>query len=113
MRILFVADIHVHPDHLSQTLAEAQRRDVQVLIIGGDIVPHHLPQAHAMGMLDAQAMYIEGTLIPALKKLKAKQDVRIFLDFGNDDFMANRHLLELYQGKLLNLMHFQKQPFAH
>ncbi len=112
MRILFVADIHVHSEHLSKTLDAARQQDVEVLIIGGDIVPHHLPQAHAMGILEAQAMYIEGTLVPALKKLKSEKDVRIFLDFGNDDFMANRHLLELYQGKLLNLMHFQKQPLT-
>ena len=112
MRILFVADIHVNQDHLAQTLDETLSRDVDVLIIGGDIVPHNLPQAHAMGMLDAQAMYIEGTLIPGLKNLKAKRDVKIFLDFGNDDFMANRPLLEQYHGKLLHLMHFQRHSLT-
>ncbi|MGD9223267.1 MAG: metallophosphoesterase, partial [Desulfobacteraceae bacterium] len=98
--------------HLEQTLDETLSRDVDVLIIGGDIVPHNLPQAHAMGMLDAQAMYIEGTLIPGLQNLKAKRDVKIFLDFGNDDFLANRPILEQYQGKLLHLMHLQKHPLT-
>jgi Icc-related predicted phosphoesterase len=112
MRILYVADIHVHPDHLWRTIDETRHRGVQVLIIGGDIVPHHLPQAHAVGILDAQARYIESTLIPALKQLKAKQNVQIFLDFGNDDLMANRHLLERHQGELLQLIHFRKQPLT-
>lgn len=112
MRIFYVADIHVHPDHLRRTIDETVRRDAQVLIIGGDIVPHHLPQAPGMGILDAQAKYIEGTLIPALEQLKAKQNVQIFLDFGNDDFMANRHLLERRQGRLLQLVHFRIQPLT-
>jgi Icc-related predicted phosphoesterase len=31
----------------------------------------------------------------------------VFLDLGNDDFMASRRLLEPYQGKLLHLLHMQ------
>jgi Icc-related predicted phosphoesterase len=84
------------------------RSRADVLIIGGDIVPHYLHRAHAMDVLDAQAMYLEGTLIPAIKDLKARKDVEVLLDFGNDDFMATRHLLEHYQGGLLQLLHMQK-----
>lgn len=108
MHILFVADIHVSRLHLEHTINESLARDVDVLILGGDIVPHYLPQTHAGGILGAQAEYIEGTLIPALKQLKNKRDVQIFLDFGNDDFMANRGILEQYQDKLLHLLHFRK-----
>lgn len=82
-------------------------RNADALIIGGDIVPHYLPGAHAMDMLEAQAVYLESELIPGLNQLKATRDIEIFLDFGNDDFMASRRLLEPYQGKLLHLLHMQ------
>ncbi|MEJ2156459.1 MAG: metallophosphoesterase [Desulfobacteraceae bacterium] len=112
MRILFVADIHAHHDHLAQSIEKTIEHDVDALIIGGDIVPHELPNAHALGLLDAQAMYIEGTLIPAFKRLKAAKAVSIYFDFGNDDFMANRPLLEPYQGDLFHLLHLQKYAIA-
>ena len=108
MRLLFVADIHVNPDHLERTTEAAQASDADVLIIGGDIVPHYLPNAHALGILDAQAMYIEGALIPAVKRLKAARAIDVYLDFGNDDFIANRPLLETYQNDLFGLLHMQK-----
>ncbi len=108
MRILFAADIHVDPDHLDRLIEAALSSRADVLIIGGDIVPHYLPNAHAMDMLDAQAMYLEGTLIPALKRLKAATAITIYLDLGNDDFMANRHLLETYQDELFHLLHMRK-----
>ena len=108
MRILFVADIHVNQDHLDHIIEAAIASDADALIIGGDIVPHYLPNAHAMGILDAQAMYLEGALIPALKRLKASKAISIYLDFGNDDFMANRPLLEPYENNLFQLLHMQK-----
>lgn len=112
MRILFVADIHVNQDHLDHIIEAAIASDADALIIGGDIVPHYLPNAHAMGILDAQAMYLEGALIPALKRLKASTAISIYLDFGNDDFMANRPLLEPYQNNLFQLLHMQKYAIS-
>lgn len=112
MRVLFVADIHVSRDHLDQLVEAALNTEADALIIGGDIVPHDLPHAHAMGILDAQAMYLEGTLIPALKRLQSSADIEVYLDFSNDDFMANRALLEHYQEDLLHLLHMRKHPLS-
>jgi uncharacterized protein len=108
MRILFTADIHAHPTLLEQLCQETERRRIDALIIGGDIVPHTLPQVHVLGLLDAQGAYLENTLIPALRQIKAQQDIGIYLDLSNDDFAANRPLLEHYQGRLLHLLHMQK-----
>jgi uncharacterized protein len=108
MKILFTADIHAHPSLLGQLCREVERHCIEALIIGGDIVPHSLPQAQALGLLDAQAAYLENTLIPALKQIKGQRDIPIYLDLSNDDFAANRHILEHYQGKLLHLLHMQK-----
>lgn len=108
MKILFTTDIHAHPSLLDQLCQETGRHRIDALIIGGDIVPHFLPQAQLLGPLGAQAAYLEKNLIPALRQIKAQQDVRIYLDFSNDDFAANRQILEHYQGSLLNLLHMQK-----
>ena len=112
MRLLFAADIHVSRRHLDRLVETTLNCEADALIIGGDVVPHDLPHAHAMDILDAQAMYLEGTLIPALKRLQATGGVKIYLDFSNDDFMANRHLLEHYQGDLLHLLHMQKHALS-
>jgi Icc-related predicted phosphoesterase len=114
MKILFTTDIHADPSLLGQLSRVAGSHRIDALIIGGDIVPHSLPQARVLGLLGAQAAYLENTLIPALQQMKARQDMDIYLDLSNDDFAANRHILEHYQGKLLHLLHMQKHPLnAH
>jgi Icc-related predicted phosphoesterase len=55
MKIFFTTDIHAHPSLLEQLVREVGRHRIDALIIGGDIVPHSLPQARALGLLDAQA----------------------------------------------------------
>jgi Icc-related predicted phosphoesterase len=112
MRILYASDIHAAPNLLDDLTRQAEIDRVETLIIGGDIVPHYLPQARAMGILNAQAHYIDSTLIPALKQLKARRPIRIFLDFGNDDLAANHHRLAQYQPELLTLLHMQKAPLT-
>ena len=110
MKILFTADIHTHPSLLEQLRRQVWRHEAEALIIGGDIVPHTLPQAHDLGLLGAQAAYMENTLIPALKQIKAQRHIRIYLDLSNDDLAASRHILEHYQKKLLHLLHMRKHP---
>lgn len=112
MRILFTADLHVDPGHLDQIIQVTISRDMDTLIIGGDIVPHYLPGAHTMGILEAQARYIETELIPKLKKMKEGRDVKLYLDLGNDDFLASRSILEPYQGELFYLLHMQKHALT-
>lgn len=108
MKIFFTSDIHTNPSLLEQLYRQVRRQDIEALIIGGDIVPHTLPQAQNLGLLGAQATYMENTLIPALKQIKAHRDIGIYLDLSNDDFAANRYILEHYQGRLLHLLHMQK-----
>jgi hypothetical protein len=112
MKIFFTTDIHAHPSLLEQLVREVGRHRIDALIIGGDIVPHSLPQARALGLLDAQAAYLENTLVPALQRIKAQQDMDIYLDLSNDDFASSRHILEHYQGRLLHLLHMQKHALT-
>jgi len=88
------------------SVAEAEKADC--IIIGGDIVPHSLPDFAGAGPLEAQGMYLENVFIPAIRDFRLKRDVPVYLDLGNDDFMCNRPVLEEYDGTLLNLLHFKK-----
>ena len=45
MKILYTSDIHASDTHLSSMLLVAEREDVDGIIIGGDIVPHNLPNS--------------------------------------------------------------------
>jgi Icc-related predicted phosphoesterase len=112
MRILFASDIHAAPNLLADVSRQSVHHRAEVLIIGGDIIPHYLPQSRALGLLDAQADYVDNTLIPTLQQLKARHGIRIFLDFGNDDLAANHHRLERHQPELLHLLHMRKVPLT-
>jgi Icc-related predicted phosphoesterase len=112
MRILFASDIHAAPNLLNDLIRQAVQDRAEALIIGGDIIPHDLPKARTMGILDAQADYIDRFLIPSLEQLKAHRRIQTFLDFGNDDLAANHHRLTQHQPDLLSLLHMRKAPLT-
>jgi len=88
-------------------LSIAEKKKVDSIIIGGDIVPHGLPDTFLIGPLQAQAKYLKDVFIPAIKNFKQKRDLIIYLDLGNDDFMCNRIILEEHK-ELVRLLHFTK-----
>ena len=108
MKILYTSDIHASDNHLFAMLETAEREEVEVIIIGGDIVPHYLYDTARHGMLKAQAMYLENIFITEVKAFKTKWDTEIYLDLGNDDFIYNRKLLKEYDNDLIHLLHFRK-----
>ncbi len=112
MKILYTSDIHASDTHLFSMLSVAEREEVDCIIIGGDIVPHALPDSVTAGPLRAQAIYLEDVFIPAIQNLKKKMEVTIYLDLGNDDFICNRTILEDYDGNLLDLLHFRKNKLT-
>jgi len=112
MRILYTSDIHASGDHLFSMLSVADRQDVDSIIIGGDIIPHHLPHAHMSGILQAQSIYLKDVFIPAIQDFRQQREVAIYLDLGNDDFICNRSMLEDHEGDLLYLLHMQKHKLT-
>jgi Icc-related predicted phosphoesterase len=108
MKVLFTSDIHASDSHLSSMLSIAEREKVECLIIGGDIIPYYLHDTAGFGMLKAQARYLENVFIPAIMDFRKRADIPIYLDFGNDDFIYNRKILEEYNEGLFNLLHFAK-----
>lgn len=108
MKILYTSDIHASDTHFSSMLYVSEKEDVSGIIIGGDIVPHNLPNSVSEGPLKAQARYLEEVFIPAISEFKQKKNVEVYLDLGNDDFSCNRTILEKFDGSLFNLLHFRK-----
>ncbi|MBW1893060.1 MAG: metallophosphoesterase [Deltaproteobacteria bacterium] len=112
MKILYTSDIHASNSHLVSMLSVANKESVDCIIVGGDIIPHHLPGEQRSGILDAQAAYLEDTFIPSLKSFKQKRDISLYLDMSNDDFACNRTVLEEYKGDLFYLLHMEKHPLT-
>lgn len=105
--ILFTSDIHASNSHLFSMLSIAEKEKVDCIIIGGDIVPHALPDTPRGGIVQAQAAYLKEVFIPAIKNFKQKRDLTIYLDLGNDDFICNRKILEEHK-ELVRLLHFSR-----
>ena len=82
MKLLYTSDIHASRRHLFAMLAAAEDHAVDSIIIGGDIVPHYLPEIEARDILEAQAVYLKNIFLPALADFKYKRDVSFFLDLA-------------------------------
>lgn len=112
MRIFYTSDIHAHPSHLESTFRQALAHDVDALIIGGDLVPHHLPGAVSAGILESQIRYLEEILIPAVRRFRFQREARVYMDLGNDDYMDSRRALVAHDGTLFHLIHMKRVPLG-
>jgi len=112
MRILYTSDIHVDDRHLQAMCAVALDQAVDALIIGGDLIPHHLPRLTAKDLLEAQTDYLEKVLVPKISELKRKKDIPVYLDLGNDDLYGARKVLEALDDGLIYLLHLRKHPLT-
>jgi len=112
MKILYTSDIHASPEHLYSMLDIADKEAVDTIVVGGDMVPHYLPDADIVGLLQAQALYLKNTLIPAIRQFKQQRQVAVYLDLANDDFVCIRKILEKYTPELFNLLHMQKHKLT-
>lgn len=112
MQIIYTSDIHASNGHLFSLLEIAKEKEVDSIIIGGDIIPHYLPDANGVGLLQAQAEYIRNILIPTIKDFKRKRNISIYLDLSNDDFICNRKILQEIDGDLINLLHMRRHQLT-
>ncbi|MFW5990960.1 MAG: metallophosphoesterase family protein [Candidatus Nanoarchaeia archaeon] len=89
MEILFCADVHGNEMHYFKILERA--RNFDVLVFGGDLCPKNLD-------MQKQREFLENYLIPRLNELKQKkQELKIFLMLGNDDFAYNYEVLKEHE----------------
>jgi len=112
MKLLYTSDIHTHPNHLHSILAVAENKAVDTIIIGGDLIPHHLPNNSQSDILKAQAAYLKHIFVPSIIRFKNRTDMCIYLDMANDDFIANRNILEAHNQDIYYLLHMQRHPLT-
>lgn len=112
MKILYTTDIHASPEHLSSMLLAAKNEAVDSLIVGGDLIPHHLPNERQSDIIQAQASYLKHIFVPSILNFKEKKDICIYLDMANDDFICNRYILEAYSSDVFYLLHMERHPLT-
>ena len=103
MKVLYTSDIHTDLDHLDRLLAAAGHLRVDAVIIGGDLIP--VWEWTLSASIETQRRWIRDVLFPRLAIfLRKSPSTSFFLDFGNDDLMANRPLLQEKAGKYFTLI---------
>jgi len=108
MKIFYTTDIHVSPDHLFSMLSIAKNEGVDSIIAGGDLIPHHLPDEVQSNILKAQEKYLKNIFVPAIMNFREKNDIRIYLDMANDDYVCNRYILQEHNNDLFYLLHMEQ-----
>lgn len=108
MIILYTSDIHANSNHLQSMIDNAEKENADCIIIGGDIVPHSSLFKKVESPILEQALYFKNIFIPTLKKIVENDGIKIYFDLGNDDYIFNRKILELFDGKLFHLIHMKK-----
>ena len=105
MKILYTSDIHASSTHLSSMFSVAEAEEVNCIVIGGDIVPHSLPDFEDAGPLKAQAKAIKADLAvlavadePDSAAINAKIDELLAL---KRTMMINKYEYVAAQRKLL------------
>lgn len=116
MKLLFCADLHTNKSHLYSLFNVAEKEQVDVIVLGGDIVPKELYSERLRVdpeyALEAQRTYLK-KLKKEIKKFVADNpNIRIYLDLGNDDFKANRDVLEVRDGEFYHLLHMRKHALT-
>lgn len=115
MHILVASDLHVSTDHLETLLHEAVTLVAGAVIMNGDLVPMSLLRGkNAVEAIAAHRGYLKGIFLSTLARYRQQApDLRIYADFGNEDFWCNRDvLLEAEAAGAMHLLHNKVQPLA-
>lgn len=83
-RILFATDLHGSRQAYAELLSEAERRAVQGVVLGGDLLPHGRGSDPVAG----QTGFLREVLRPTLAAFRDRGGCRVFAMLGNDDFSA-------------------------
>jgi uncharacterized protein len=112
MKLVYTSDIHASNAHLLSLLSIAEKSAADAVVIGGDIVPHYLPEFSDAGIVEAQALYLRRVFIPAVKGFHERFPVPIYLDLSNDDFKCHRGILQEHEGPCFRLLHMAKHSLT-
>lgn len=90
MKIIYTTDLHGNPDKYERFLKEAGKKDIDAVIIGGDITPVGFINL----FIQAQRDFLEKYLLPRFKQFRKETGKPLFIMMGNDDFRVNMDVLE-------------------
>lgn len=106
-RLLFATDLHGNKSSYEELFALAQADDVDVLVLGGDLLP--LPLGQGVDLIGIQQTFITEFLRPALRDLHATGPLPVYGILGNDDWAANLDLVAgLEEEGLFTNLHLTK-----
>lgn len=103
MKTLFTSDLHGHRRLYDQMFALAADRQVQTVILGGDLLPHHGPFPDTVG---EQQEFVFGFLLPTLETFCGRYPaVRFYTLLGNTDwFESHKAMMKLEEQGLLRVL---------
>jgi len=102
--LLFGTDFHGNESAYAAFFARAERPDVGLVVLGGDLLPH--PRGRG-SWIEQQGDFLRGPLAARMRGLRDRSpETRIFALLGNDDFGAcAEDLRELEREGLLATLH--------
>jgi len=103
MKVFFASDLHGNRNLYDRLFATAADRKTQVVILGGDLLPHHGP---FQDTIVEQEQFVLSYLQPALEGYCSRfPQVRIFTLMGNNDWLESHKVMAKLekQGLIRNL----------
>lgn len=102
MRILYATDVHGEGSVYETILRRGKSKDIDAVIIGGDI----LPTGFSNSYISTQKEFLERYLIPRLNVFRKKYKKDVYVMMGNDDFAVNMNILSEAERKgIIKLLH--------
>jgi Icc-related predicted phosphoesterase len=99
-KAVFVTDLHGDKKSLEKVLRYGEKKDIEAVIIGGDIGPFlEGMDEEDHSVVQNQKDFIEDFMVPKLKEFRKRFKKDIFIIMGNDDFDINLGLLERAEKK--------------
>jgi len=108
MKAVFITDLHGDVRSLEKVLKYGEERDVEAIIIGGDIGPFLEAMKNPdQSIIQSQREFLEDYLIPKIRNFKRKfKEKNVFIIMGNDDFEVNMDVLnEAEKEGMLKVVH--------
>lgn len=90
MKIVYATDVHGNKRIYERVFREAKEKDMDAVLIGGDITPL---DAFFSELMRSQREFLRAWLIPRLEQFRKETGKPVFMIMGNDDFSINLDLL--------------------
>ena len=106
-KLIYTADLHGNEEFYKRLLKKAEKENVNVVVIGGDLCGREGSTINEK--IKNQKIFLENFLVNLFKDFKKnKKNREIYLIMGNDDFRINLQVLENSdEGGILKAIHMK------